>query len=112
MNLLSEDLAPAFTRPTFSRFVVLILAAVLTTGARTVSNLVRTVRGLVDGHVSSYHRVFSKRRWSTWTVARGLAKLILRHLVPDGIVHLVAAAFRAGLALGISLNWLMKIEVR
>lgn len=88
MNLLSEDLAPAFTRPTFSRFVVLILAAVLTTGARTVSNLVRTVRGLVDGHVLSYHRVFSKRRWSTWTAARGLATLILKHLVPEGVVHL------------------------
>lgn len=88
MNVLSEDLASAFTRPTFIRFVTLILAAILTTGSRTVSNVVRTVSGLIDGHVSTYHRVFSKRKWSTWAVTRGLCALILRHLVPDGAVHL------------------------
>ena len=35
-------LAPAFTQPTFGRFTTLLAAAVLTTGRRTVANLLRT----------------------------------------------------------------------
>jgi DDE superfamily endonuclease len=57
---------PMFSTPTYQRFLVLVLAAVLTTGRRTITNLQRTVRSQAPGHVSSYHRVFSQRRWSTW----------------------------------------------
>jgi hypothetical protein len=57
-------LRPAFSTPTYHRFLVLVLAAVLTTGRRTVTNLLRTVRSQAPGHVSSYHRVLSQRRWS------------------------------------------------
>jgi hypothetical protein len=75
---LIRPFADAFTRPTFRRFLTLMAGAVLTTGRRTVSNLLRTVRGLAHGHASSYHRVFSRRRWSTWALARALAGRILR----------------------------------
>lgn len=54
----------AFTRPTYERFVVLLLAAILTTGCRTVLNLLRSVDALAPGHPSSYHRVLSRRRCS------------------------------------------------
>ena len=47
--------------------------AILTLGGRTVCNLLRTLRALAPGHPSSYHRVFSKRRWSSWRLARLLA---------------------------------------
>src|SRR4051812_18910930 len=87
-NLLAADLAPAFTHQTFLRFVTLILAAILTTGARTISNIIRTIGALAGGDVSSYQRVFSQRLWTTWTVARGISTLILNHLVPEGVVHL------------------------
>src|SRR5512135_3600769 len=46
--------AGAFTRPTFKRFLTLMLGAVLTTGRRTITNLLRAVRGLAPGHPSSY----------------------------------------------------------
>lgn len=82
------DLAPSFTSATFLRFIVLVMAAILTTGSRTVSNLVRTLGGLAPGNVSSYHKVFAQRRWSTWTFARCLASLILKRFVPDGVVSL------------------------
>ena len=85
---LIQQFAPAFTRPTYQRFVVLLFAAILTTGRRTVTNLLRTVQSLAPGHPSSYHRVFSKRRWSGWPLARALAGFILRHWVPDGPVRL------------------------
>jgi len=81
---LFEALAGSFTRPTFLRFVVLALATILTVGQRTVCNLLRTLGALAPGHPSSYHRVFCKRRWSCWRLARGLANWIFAHLVPEG----------------------------
>ena len=80
--------APVFLQPTYQRFLVLIVAATLTTGRRTVSNLLRCVPGLAPGDPSSYHRVFSKRRWSSLRLARLLAGFILDHFVADGPVLL------------------------
>jgi hypothetical protein len=85
---LLREFVPAFTRPTYQRFVVLLLAAILTTGRRTVTNLLRTVGHLAPGHPTSYHRVFSRRRWSSACLARALAGFILRRWVPDGPVFL------------------------
>ena len=80
--------APVFLQPTYQRFLVLLVASILTTGRRTVSNLLRSVPGLAPGDPSSYHRVFSKRRWSSLGLARLLTKFILDHFVGDGPVFL------------------------
>jgi hypothetical protein len=85
---LFDALAGAFTRPTFLRVVVLALATILTVGGRTVCNLLRTLGTLAPGHPSSYHKVFSKRRWSCWRLARGLCGWVFDHLVPEGRVLL------------------------
>jgi hypothetical protein len=85
---LFDSLVGAFTRPTFLRFVVLALATILTVGGRTVCNLLRTLGALAPGHPSSYHRVFSKRHWSCWRLARGLCGWVFDHLVPEGKVLL------------------------
>lgn len=85
---LLHSFAGAFTRPTFKRFVTLMLGAVLTTGRRTISNPLRAVRGLAPGHPSSYHRVFSRRRWSLWALGHALTEFILRRWVPQGSVPL------------------------
>jgi hypothetical protein len=79
---------PAFASPTYHRFLVLVLAAVLTTGRRTVTNVLRTAREKAPGHMSSYHRVFSERRWSAWVLARTLVTFLLDHVVPPGPVLL------------------------
>jgi hypothetical protein len=79
---------PAFSTPTYQRFLVLVLAAVLTTGRRTSTNLLRTVRFQASGQVSSSHRVFSQRRWSTSGLARALITLLLDRVVPPGPVLL------------------------
>jgi hypothetical protein len=65
-------LQPAFSTPTYHRFLVLLLGAILTTGRRTITNICRSVRPYTQGHVSSYHRVLSQRRWSPWELARRL----------------------------------------
>jgi len=80
--------AAVFLQPTYRRFLLLLVAAILTTGRRTVSNLLRSVPGLAPGDPSSYHRVFSRRRWSALLLARLLAKFILDHCVADGPVFL------------------------
>jgi hypothetical protein len=80
--------AEIFTKPTYYRFFVLILAALLTTGNHTILNLLRTLGAVIPGNPSSYHRVFSKRRWSLWCLAHHLAEWIIRHLVGCGSIRL------------------------
>jgi hypothetical protein len=79
---------PALTHPTYARWMVWLVGALLTPGRRTVSNLLRTARAFVPGHPSSYHRVFSHRRWSLWKVARVLSEYVLSTFVPEGPVYL------------------------
>jgi hypothetical protein len=79
---------PAFSTPTYHRFLVLWLGAILTNGRQTITNILRTVRHHAKGHICSYHRVFSQRRWSTWALARLLITFLLDHILPPGPVLL------------------------
>jgi hypothetical protein len=79
---------PAFSTPTYHRFLTLWLGAILTTGRQTITNILRTVRHHATGHVSSYHRVVSQRRWSAWELARRLLTFLLTYVVPTGPVLL------------------------
>ncbi len=84
-NGLTED----FTRQaTGKRVVWLMLAAVLVAGNRTVSALVRLV-GLIEYvNPSTYHRVFSHRRWSPTSLARIILGFILDRYAPNGIIRI------------------------
>jgi hypothetical protein len=75
-----------FTQPTGQRFVILLFAAILTAGSRTILNLLRTADALAGGHPSSYHRVLSRRRWSTARLARAWTGFVLRRWLPTGTV--------------------------
>jgi hypothetical protein len=77
------------TTATFRRARLLGVAAILTTGRRTIANLLRTVAGLTQGAPSSYHRVLSLAQWSTLTLAATLARFLLAHCWPQGRVRLV-----------------------
>src|SRR4051812_42673871 len=81
--------APAFTPATFGRARLLAIAALLTTGRRTVSNLLRTVGHLARGAPSSYHRVLSEAKWSGLRLAALLARFLLTRFWPTGTVTLV-----------------------
>src|SRR3954471_8124676 len=83
-----EPLAPALTRPTYHRLVLLTLAAILTVGGRTVANLLRLLGALAPGHSSSYHRALSLRRWSSLTLARRYITAVLTRFAPRGPVAL------------------------
>lgn len=66
-----------FTKPTFQRAMVLLVGFVLTTGRHTVTQALARVGDLASGHFGSYHRVFSRARWSLWTAGKVLAALVL-----------------------------------
>ena len=85
---LFDSLGRAFTRATALRFSLLLAAALLTVGRHTVANLLRTMGPLVPGDPSSYRRVFSHRRWSSWHLAHLLTRWVVEHLVPDGPITL------------------------
>jgi hypothetical protein len=78
-----ERLRPAFTAPTYERLLVLCVGAIVAMGRRTVSRVLWSVRCLVRGHPSSYHRFFSRARWPMLPLAKVLAAMALE-LVPEG----------------------------
>lgn len=85
---LLEPFAPVFFHPTYQRFLLLTVAAILTTGRRTISNLLRSVGNLAHGDPSSYQHVLSMRHWSMMALAHILIRFILDHWVGDGPVML------------------------
>jgi hypothetical protein len=73
----------AFTQPTFRRVILLAVGAILTMRSRTVTAVLWTLRGIVCGHPSTYHRVFSRASWSLWPLGKVLAQAILATIPPD-----------------------------
>ena len=89
IRALFDPLQPAFRRTVYHRWVLLAPAAILTVGGRTLSNLLRCLGALAPGHSSSYHRIFSLRRWSCRTLARRYIAAVLTRFAPRGSVPLV-----------------------
>lgn len=75
-----------FSETVWPRFQVLLFAAILCVGRHTVCRLLRIAGTLADGHWSSYHRVLSKRRWSTLRLARILAQHVVTRFLPRGTI--------------------------
>jgi hypothetical protein len=80
---LFASFTPVFTRPTSCRFLVLLGAAIITTGRRTVANRPRTAGSLAPGHPSGYRRLFSRARWSMIRPACAPARHLVT-LLPEG----------------------------
>ena len=85
---LFDPLAPAFTRPSYHRFVLLAVAALLTLGGHTICNLLRCLGALAPGHASSYHRIFSRSPWNCWDLARRFTRVMLARFEPVGVIEL------------------------
>jgi hypothetical protein len=84
-----QVLAVHFANPTYQRLSALLVGALLTTGRRTVANVLRTLRHLAPGHRTDYQRVLSRAPWSGLALGCALMRYALDHLVPDGPVVLV-----------------------
>lgn len=77
------SLSIAFRERTFQRILPLLVGAVLAKGRRTILSLLWIMRGLVPGHFSDYHRVFSRAAWSLDPLGKVLAGLVI-DLVHEG----------------------------
>jgi len=86
---LLDAFSPVFTQPTFHRFVALLGSAILTTGRRTVANILRTAAPMARGHRSTYQRVLSSAEWSALRLACQLSRLVLALIPADVTVPLV-----------------------
>src|SRR5215212_9957167 len=86
---LANALVFTFTSPTYQRLSALLVGAVLTTGRRTVANVLRTLRHLAPGHRTSYQRVFSRAPWSGLALGCALVRFLLDHVIPDGPVTIL-----------------------
>src|SRR5215218_9485099 len=88
-HALVQVLALHFASPTYQRFSALMVAALVTTGRRTVANLLRTLRHLASGHRTDYQRVLSRAPWSGLALGCALMRFVLDRLLPAGPVMLV-----------------------
>lgn len=86
---LVQVLALQFTSPTYQRLSTLLVGALLTTGRRTLANVLRALRHLAAGHRTTYQRVLSRAPWSGLALGCALMRFLLDHVIPDGPIALV-----------------------
>ena len=89
----AEDLmvrfSPAFPQPTVRRMLAVALATIITIGHHTLTATLMVASGLLTGHLSTYYRLFSRPAWSTWSVGRILANIVIELAPLDELVGLV-----------------------
>jgi hypothetical protein len=83
------EIAPVLSHPTYRRVVLLMMVAILTTGRRTVANVLRTLGTLAPGHHTSYQRVLSQARWSGLHLACAFTRFVLQSVLPTKLITLV-----------------------
>lgn len=76
--------APAFTRPTFQKVLVLIYGTILAPGKRTVTSALRVLGLEHQSNFGKYHRVLNQATWSPLQLSRILLGLLLKAFVPTG----------------------------
>jgi hypothetical protein len=86
---LLQEFSGCFTSPSMTSFVTLMAGWVLDLRRHTVTEVIRAAGAVGHKHISSYHRFFSRARWTTDEVGLKLAALIIQRLAPQGVVRLV-----------------------
>jgi hypothetical protein len=86
---LLQAFSGCFTSPSFGSFVTLMTGWVLDLRRHTTTEVVRAAGAVGRKHISSYHRFFSRARWTTDAVGLKLAALVIERLVPGGVIRLV-----------------------
>ncbi len=94
-----QELAPAFTRPTFVTFLHIATGWVLCRSRATVTSLICTIGGSLLGYVAKhwtvYERFFSRARWSLDALSHLLLTRVVVPLIdqhgsePGGAIELV-----------------------
>jgi hypothetical protein len=76
--------APLFSDRVWRHAQVLLLGAILTPGARTVTAALRVMGLATERHFTNYHRVLNRATWSARQGSRMLLGMLIALLVPLG----------------------------
>lgn len=83
--------APLFSDRIWLHAQVLLLGAILTPGARTVTAALRVVGLATERHFTNYHRVLNRATWSARQGSRILLGLLITCFVPPGATIVLGA---------------------
>jgi len=86
---LLQAFSGCFTSPSMASFVTLMAGWALDLRRHTVTEVIRAAGAVGRKHISSYHRFFSRARWTTDAVGLTLAALLIERLAPKGVIRLV-----------------------
>ena len=87
---LVDDLSSSVARPqAATRLVLLFAASILVVGNRTVSAVLRLLSLITPVNPSTYHRLFSHRRWSASKLAKLVACFVIKRFAPNGPIRVV-----------------------
>jgi len=89
LAMLSTLADGVFTAPCGASFLSLAAGWLLCRARRTTSAMVLAAGALTLKHFSSYYRFFSAASWREQSLRRGLARLLLATLCPEGEIVLV-----------------------
>ena len=82
--LVLAPFAPLFSPRVWRHAQLLLLGAILTPGARTVTAALRVMGLATERHFTNYHRVLNRATWSARQGSRMLLGLLITLLVPPG----------------------------
>jgi hypothetical protein len=80
--------APLFSKRVWRSVPVLMAGALLATGRRTVTAVLRVMGLSHSGHFQTYHRVLNRAVWSSRAASRCLLRLLVERFAPTGPVLL------------------------
>ena len=87
---LLDQLSSATRRPqTARRLILFFAAAILVIGDRTVSGVLRLLQLIEPLNPSTYHRLFSYRKWSSRRFAKIITGFIIDRFCPNGTIRVV-----------------------
>lgn len=86
---LLQSFSCCFTAPSMDTFTTLMTGWVLNLRRHTVTGVVQAAGAVGYKHISSFHRFFSRARWTTDEVGLQLAALVIKQLCTDGVVRLI-----------------------
>jgi hypothetical protein len=89
--LVVAPFAPLFSERVWVHAQVLLLGAILTPGARTVTAVLRVMGLAMERHFTNYHRVLNRATWSALQGSRILFGVLITLLVPPGATIVLGA---------------------
>jgi len=69
--------------------ILFFAAAIFVVGDRTVSVVLRLLYLIVPVNPSTFHRLFSHRRWASKKLAKVIAEFVIDRFVPKGVIKVV-----------------------